>query len=50
VLFVVVLKLLKVSPAALFAAYVATFFVYWWALASALPSFGARAVARGGNG
>jgi ATP synthase protein I len=46
VLFVVVLKLLKVSPAALFAAYVATFFVYWLALASALPSFGAQAVAR----
>jgi ATP synthase protein I len=40
VLFVVVLKLLKVSPAALFAAYVATFFVYW------LPTFGAQAVAR----
>ena len=49
VLFVVVLKLLKVSPAALFAAYVATFFVYWLALASALPSFGARAVARERN-
>lgn len=46
VLFVVVLKLLKVSPAALFAAYVATFFVYWLALASALPTFGAQAVAR----
>jgi ATP synthase protein I len=49
VLFVVVLKVLKVSPAALFAAYVATFFVYWLALASALPSFGARAVARERN-
>jgi ATP synthase protein I len=44
VLFVVVLKMLKVSPAALFAAYVATFFVYWIALASALPRFGALAV------
>jgi F0F1-type ATP synthase assembly protein I len=44
VLFVVVLKLLKVSPATLFAAYVATFFVYWIALASALPRFGALAV------
>jgi F0F1-type ATP synthase assembly protein I len=43
VLFVVVLKVLKVSPAALFAAYVATFFVYWIALASALPRFGALA-------
>jgi len=49
VLFVVVLKLLKVSPAALFAAYVATFFVYWLALASALPSFGAQAVVRERN-
>jgi F0F1-type ATP synthase assembly protein I len=44
VLFVVVLKVLEVSPAALFAAYVATFFVYWIALASALPRFGALAV------
>ena len=44
VLFVVVLKVLKVTPAALFAAYVATFFVYWIALASALPRFGALAV------
>ena len=43
VLFVVVLKVLKVSPAALFAAYVATFFVYWSARASALPRFGALA-------
>ena len=49
VLFVVVLKLLKVSPAALFAAYVATFFVYWLALAGALPTFGAHAVARERN-
>jgi ATP synthase protein I len=49
VLFVVVLKLLKVSPAALFAAYVATFFVYWWALASALPSFGALSMPRDGR-
>jgi ATP synthase protein I len=46
VLFVVVLKLLKVSPAALFAAYVATFFVYWLAFASALPSFGALSMPR----
>jgi len=46
VLFVVVLKVLKISPAALFAAYVATFFVYWLALASALPRFGALAVPR----
>jgi ATP synthase protein I len=47
VLFVVVLKLVKVAPAALFAAYVATFFVYWLALASALPTFGAPAAVRG---
>lgn len=46
VMFAAVLKLLKVSPAALFGAYVATFFVYWLALATALPSFGAQAVAR----
>jgi ATP synthase protein I len=43
VLFVMVLRVLKVTPAALFAAYVATFFVYWIALASALPRFGALA-------
>jgi ATP synthase protein I len=49
VLFVLVLKLLKVSPAALFAAYVATFCVYWLALASALPSFGALAMPRDGT-
>jgi ATP synthase protein I len=49
VLFVVVLKLLKVSPAALFAGYVATFFVYWLALASALPGVGARALERERN-
>jgi ATP synthase protein I len=38
VLFVVVLRTLKVSPLAMFAAYVATFIVYWLALANALPS------------
>ena len=43
VLFVLILKLLKVSPAALFAAYVATFFVYWIAFARALPRFGGLA-------
>jgi ATP synthase protein I len=46
VLFVVVLKLLKVMPAALFAAYVATFVVYWVALASAMPAFGALTMPR----
>ena len=40
VLFVVVLRTLKVSPLAMFAAYVATFFVYWVALANALPTLG----------
>jgi ATP synthase protein I len=49
VLFVGVLKVLKVSPAALFAAYVATFVVYWFALVAALPAFGALAVPRERN-
>jgi ATP synthase protein I len=40
VLFTLVLRTLKVSPLAMFAAYVATFFVYWLALANALPSLG----------
>jgi ATP synthase protein I len=40
VLFVFVLRTMKVSPLAMFAAYVATFFVYWVALANALPSLG----------
>lgn len=39
-LFVVVLRTLKVSPLAMFAAYMATFFVYWVALANALPPLG----------
>jgi len=40
VLFVMVLRTLKVSPLAMFAAYLATFFVYWVALANALPTPG----------
>ena len=36
-LFVVVFLTMKVSFAALFAAYIATLFVYWIALANALP-------------
>lgn len=40
VLFILVLRTMKVSPLAMFAAYVATFFVYWVALANALPSMG----------
>jgi ATP synthase protein I len=40
VLFTVVLRTMKVSPLAMFAAYLATFFVYWVALANALPTLG----------
>jgi ATP synthase protein I len=39
-LFIVALKVAKVSPGPMFAAYVATFFVYWIALANALPPLG----------
>jgi len=45
-LFIVVLKSMKVSPGAMFAAYVATFFVYWVALANALPPLGGRPTPR----
>jgi F0F1-type ATP synthase assembly protein I len=38
-LFVVVLKFVNVTAGALFAGFVATFFVYWIALANALPAF-----------
>ncbi len=47
VLFVVVLKLMKVAPLALFAAFMATFFVYWVALANALPPLGGTRAPRG---
>jgi ATP synthase protein I len=47
VLFVVVLKLMKVVPLALFAAFMATFFVYWVALANALPPLGGKRAPRG---
>jgi ATP synthase protein I len=40
-LFVVVLKFVNISAGALFAGFVATFFVYWLALGGALPAFGA---------
>jgi len=40
-LFVVVLKFVNISAGALFAGFVATFFVYWLALVGALPAFGA---------
>jgi F0F1-type ATP synthase assembly protein I len=46
VLFAGVLKFLKFAPAALFAAYVATFVVYWFALVAALPTFGALSMRR----
>jgi F0F1-type ATP synthase assembly protein I len=38
VLFVTVLKTMKVVPLAMLGAYIATFFVFWVALAKALPS------------
>jgi ATP synthase protein I len=41
VLFVVVLKTMKIVPLAMLGAYMATFFVFWVALANALPAPGA---------
>jgi ATP synthase protein I len=41
-LFLVVLNTMKVSFGAMLAAYVATFFVYWIALANALPPLGGK--------
>jgi F0F1-type ATP synthase assembly protein I len=40
VLFVLVLKTMKVVPLAMLGTYVATFFVNWVALANALPPLG----------
>ena len=40
VLFVVVLKTMKVVPVAMLGTYIATFFVFWVALANALPPLG----------
>jgi ATP synthase protein I len=40
VLFVVVLKTMKVVPLAMLGSYIATFFVFWVALANALPPLG----------
>ena len=40
VLFVAVLKTMKVVPLAMLGTYVATFFVFWIALANALPPLG----------
>jgi ATP synthase protein I len=47
VLFVVVLKTMKVAPLALLATFMATLFVYWIALANALPPLGGRRTPRG---
>jgi hypothetical protein len=44
-LFVLVFVTMKVSFAALFGAYIATLFVYWVALANALPPLGGTAPA-----
>jgi ATP synthase protein I len=46
VLFVAVLKSMRVVPLALLGAYVATFFVFWVALANALPPLGGGAPRR----
>jgi F0F1-type ATP synthase assembly protein I len=40
VLFVTVLKTMKVVPVAMLGTYIATFFVFWVALANALPPLG----------
>jgi ATP synthase protein I len=45
VLFVIVMLTMKVSFAALFGTYIATFFVYWIALANALPPLAGTASA-----
>jgi ATP synthase protein I len=42
VLFVLVLRTLKVSPLAMLGAFMATLIIYWVALANALPSLGKR--------
>lgn len=50
VLFVVVLKTMKVVPLAMLGTYVATFFVFWVALANALPPLGGAPRAKHGRG
>ena len=47
VLFVIVLKMMRVAPLAMFAAFAATFLVYWIALLSALPAAARRAAPEG---
>ena len=50
VLFVAVLKTIKVVPLAMLGTYVATFFVFWVALANALPPLGGGARRRRDKG
>jgi ATP synthase protein I len=50
VLFVAVLKTMKVVPLAMLGTYVATFFVFWVALANALPPLGGGARRRQDKG
>ncbi|MGH8136899.1 MAG: ATP synthase subunit I [Steroidobacteraceae bacterium] len=50
VLFVVVLRTMRPSPAPMFAAYAATFLVYWMVLAAALPMVGGLRRLRGPGG
>lgn len=49
VLFVAVLKTMKVVPLAMLGAYVATFIVFWVALANALPPLGGGVRRRAGS-
>lgn len=46
-LFIIVLRYVEVNAGAMFGAYIATLFVYWIALANALPPLGGRPAARG---
>ncbi len=50
VLFVAVLKTLKVVPLAMLGTYVATFFVFWAALANVLPPLGGASADVGKSG
>jgi ATP synthase protein I len=47
VLFVIVLKTMKVVPLAMLGTYVATFVVFWFALANLLPPLGGTNIPRG---
>jgi F0F1-type ATP synthase assembly protein I len=50
VLFVIVFKTVKVVPLAMLGAYIATFVVFWVALARALPGVGAKGAKNGDLG